>query len=586
MSTQLNKLSFVVDLLDRVSGPVRGIERTLGSMAKASQAAFAQVGTGAMGVAGAGASLYAFLTPAEEMRQALGEVASLDVAQDTLKGLSSKALQYSIRYGRAAEGFVRSAYDIQSAIGGLQGDDLAVFTNAGNVLATATKSDAGTITNYMGTMYGIFQAQADKMGKGAWVEQLAGQTATAVQMFKTTGSEFSAAFTSLGANATAAGIKAAEQMAVLGKLQATMSGSEAGTKYKSFLSGIGRAQDKLGMSFVDSEGNMLGMVDILGKLKGRFGDTLSVAESDALKDAFGSDEAVSLVKLLMADTTGLATSMEALGEVKGMDKATAMAAHMVSPWQRITQGIKGVSSAIGTALNPALDPLINGLADASATMVAWMEKFPNITRWIGYGVMAVIGMTAVMGLLTMSVGLLKLGMIGLSPVLAAAKLALALFSKQGIIAKGIMWLLNAAVGANPIVLFALLAIGAISALIYWWDDLKAAFMDTAWGQAIMDIIEWVLGGLSSLAKPIGWVVDKLGGMIGFGSSDPSEGAPSSSPSLDASRRSSVAPGGVTQHISNTMASSRNNQRTVGQVIINTDQPMTKSAMDELLFMGA
>src|SRR5690606_188378 len=124
-----------------------------------------------------------------------------------------------------------------SAIGGLVNGELAKFTEASNILAKGTKADAGTITAYMGTMYGIFQDQAIKMGKAEWVQMLTGQTAEAVRMFKTSGAEMSSAFTSLGANAQSAGIDMAEQMAVLGTLQATMSGSEAGTKYKSFLNG-------------------------------------------------------------------------------------------------------------------------------------------------------------------------------------------------------------------------------------------------------------------------------------------------------------------------------------------------------------
>ncbi|MBF4248875.1 phage tail tape measure protein, partial [Vibrio anguillarum] len=200
--------------------------------------------------------------------------------------------------------FVAASYDIQSAIAGLDGNELSQFTKASGVLAAATKADTGTITSYMGTMYGIFKNQAEEMGKGAWVEEVAGMTASAVQMFKTTGSEMSSAFTSVGANATSAGIAMSEQMAILGTLQATMSGSEAGTKYKSFLAGVGAAQQKLNLGFTDSQGKMLPMLDILDKLKGKLGDTLDVAESDELKKAFGSDEAVSLIKLLMADTQG------------------------------------------------------------------------------------------------------------------------------------------------------------------------------------------------------------------------------------------------------------------------------------------
>ena len=41
------------------------------------------------------------------------------------------------------------------------------------------------------------------MGKSKWVEQVTGMTATAVQAFKTTGTEMSAAFTSIGGAAAA-----------------------------------------------------------------------------------------------------------------------------------------------------------------------------------------------------------------------------------------------------------------------------------------------------------------------------------------------------------------------------------------------
>ncbi|SPT67106.1 phage tail length determinator [Aeromonas salmonicida] len=58
-----------------------------------------------------------------------------------------------------------------------------------------------------------------------------------------------------------------EQFAVLGHLQATMGGGEAGTKFKSFLSGIGSAQKALGLQFTDSAGNMLPVLDVLDKLK-------------------------------------------------------------------------------------------------------------------------------------------------------------------------------------------------------------------------------------------------------------------------------------------------------------------------------
>lgn len=589
MSSKLQKLTFSIDLLDRVTGAARNIQKTLGGMASSTQAAFGQIGTGAAGVAGAGYGLYRFINPAEQMQRALGEVASLDVGQGTLKGLSDTALTYSIKYGRAADGFVRSAYDIQSAIAGLEGNDLAVFTNAGNVLAAATKSDAGVITDYMGTMYGIFKNQAAEMGKANWIEVLTGQTATAVQMFKTTGSKFASGFTALGANATSMGIEVTEQMAILGTLQATMSGSEAGTKYKAFLAGAGKAQSKLGLSFVDSEGKMLGMLDILGKLKGKFGDTMSVAESDTLKEAFGSDEAVSLIKLLMADTTGLAESMDKLGKVTGMDKASQMAGKMVTPLMRIDQGISAVTTGFGLALMPALNPVIDGLADGTAAMTKFTTTFPNITRWIGYGVLSVLGLTAAMGGLAMVAGIVRIATIGWGmATMVASGISKAFTLTLGIF-KAVMWAVNAAMLANPIGLIVLgitALVGIVGAAIYWWDDLKAAFLDTSWGQSIIKVIDLVMAGFKALSNPVGFVMDKVGAVASFFGFGSDAKPPATSPSLEAPRRAAVTSGGVTSHIAKTVANTNSSSRTIGKQENHFHTNMSSQELQEKLWMEA
>ncbi|ORP78906.1 hypothetical protein B7969_17670, partial [Vibrio cholerae] len=65
------------------------------------------------------------------------------------------ALDFSGEYGKSATEFIGAAYDIQSAIAGLKGTELSDFTKSSGILAAATKADTATITNYMGTMYGI-----------------------------------------------------------------------------------------------------------------------------------------------------------------------------------------------------------------------------------------------------------------------------------------------------------------------------------------------------------------------------------------------------------------------------------------------
>lgn len=398
------QLMFTVGLIDQITKPIAKISQQFGGLASNYQAGTMKMASGVAGIAGSAYALTNALRPAIEMDRVLGEVKSLGVRDSALKELTNTAYDFSLKYGKSATDFVSSSYDIQSAIDGLSDADLSAFTLSSNVLATATKSDAATITNYMGTMYGIFKNQANAIGKSKWVEQVTGMTATAVKMFKTTGDGMSGAFTSIGADATSAGIGINEQMAILGTLQSQMSGSEAGTKYKAFLNGVGKAQDALGLRFEDSRGQMLPMVQILNKIKGKYGETISVAEGMELHKAFGSTQAVGAIKALMADVDGLNGSIDQLGQVKGMEQAEKMAAAMTDQSQRLSQSWFVIRAAFGTAILPVFNQFAGWLANVGRDLVSFTEKHPTLTKYLGYAAVAMLGMVAAGGLLTVMVG--------------------------------------------------------------------------------------------------------------------------------------------------------------------------------------
>ncbi|AXB33899.1 phage tail tape measure protein [Vibrio campbellii] len=493
------KLEMVLGLVDQVTAPLRGISNELTGAMDTAKSGMQDMVTGGAGLVATGFAIQNALMPAIEMDRKLGEVKSLGVTDDALKQLQQTSLEFAADYGKSATEFVAASYDIQSAIAGLNGDELSQFTKASGVLAAATKADTATITSYMGTMYGIFKNQAEEMGKGEWVADVAGMTASAVQMFKTTGNEMSSAFTSVGANATSAGIAMSEQMAILGTLQSTMSGSEAGTKYKSFLAGVGGAQDKLNLSFVDAQGKMLPMLDILDKLKGKFGDTLDVAESDALKTAFGSEEAVSLIKLLMADTQGLASSMETLGNIKGMSKAEQMASAMTDQWERLEASWFAVRAAVFGAILPSINSVVGSIADGIVYITAWTDEFPLLAELMGYGAIAAISLGGVVASLSMAMGIAKMMSGGWAVTMAGLNSVLKLLRIQAIAATASAWLFNAALWANPItwvVAGVVALIAAVGAMIYWWDEIKASFADTTWFNIIVAAIDGVIDMLN------------------------------------------------------------------------------------------
>jgi TP901 family phage tail tape measure protein len=548
------QLMFTVGLIDQITKPIAKISKQFNGLSSNYQAGTMKAASGMAGMAAAGYALTNALQPAIDMDRALGEVKSLGVRDSALKELTNTAYDFSLKYGKSATEFISSSYDIQSAISGLNDADLSAFTLSSNVLATATKSDAATITNYMGTMFGIFKNQANSMGKSNWVEQVTGMTASAVQMFKTNGSEMSAAFASIGAEGTSAGIGMNEQMAVLGTLQATMSGSEAGTKYKAFLAGVGKAQKSLGLEFTNSQGKMLPMVDILTKIKGKYGETLDVAESDALGKAFGSKEAAATVKLLMNDIDTLGGSIGALGKVKGMEQAEKMAAAMTDQSERLGQSWFVIRAAFGTAILPVFNSFASWLADVGRDLVSFTEKYPTLTKYLGYAAIALLGLVAAGGLFTLMMGAGQMAMVawgfagmvwaGITTVLTSGFTFL----------RGAMLAVNIAMYANPIGLIVAgiaAAVIAVGALIYYWDDLKATMGEWGWIKMLVGVFSSVWAGIKSIFNDtLDWIIDKINLIPGVDIDLSSSGASAPSIGAIAPVKSQAQTGGITQQISN------------------------------------
>ena len=596
----LQKLLFYIGVSDEASGKLLGIQRAVDKTCGNAKKSFGGLSSALGGALSAGA-LTGMIGPARAFNKAVGEVRSLGTGQDALDALQKSAKLFVIQYGGSADEVVRSAYDIKSAIAGLQDTELASFTVASATLAKATKADTGTITAYMGTMYGIFKAQAEKMGKAQWVEQMAGRTALAVQMFKTTGAEMSSAFTALGANAQAAGIAAQEQLAVLGMLQSTMGGSEAGTKYKAFLAGVGNAQKELGLKFTDKSGNMLGMDKILEKIRGKFGDTLSVKESDQLKKAFGSDEAVSLIKLLLTQTGELKKNIADLGRVNNMDKAKEMALSMTSVWGRLSSAWDVVRISFGQRILPTINKVVGALVKFLAYIHKCIEIAPGLTTKIGLLAAGLTLFGAVLGLVGAFLSVAKLGFLGLkvagSPLVSMLKM-LTLGSLK----------FAAALLVNPItwvVLGIMALVGAVVALIYYWSDLVAWFSNTSWGQGLItmfqDLRQWwkdlttaftdgtwiqtlmglldtLMAPLRSLGDGIGWIGEKLGIISGEGPKIEASGVAA----LAAPRQSQILPGGAAGQISN---ATTNNGRTVtvGAINIQAERVPSLEEMEEMCY---
>ncbi|WP_419737408.1 phage tail tape measure protein [Pseudomonas sp. COR18] len=537
MSTNASsRLDFILNLTDKVSAPLAKVTRGFNDLAEKGEANIRQIGTGFAGLYGAVTAMEGSLSPALDVNRALGDVRSLGVAEDALDSLNNKALEFSIAYGASAEEFISSAYSIQGAVKGLAGTQLAAFTNSSAVLAKATKSDKSTMGDYVGTLYNLQKQAADAMGKSQWVEKLAGQTALAVQLFRTSGEQMKDGFKEAGAIATASGIDLAEQMAVLGSLSSTMESGDAGGKYKAFFENIENASTKLGMKFTDTNGKVLPMLDILAKLQGKFGDLKGAAANAKIQEAF-SNEGAQVIGALAGDTDRLRDGIDKLGKVRGLEQAEKMAQAMVDPWQQFSAAVTALRISFGQVLIPVLQPVMTRLVEMGKVLVRWTKLFPNITRVIGIASLTMLACAAAMSALTLVVGLSKTSLMSLRLIWVALtwtgwrSIAMFLYhavmvtafiaglvlmytwmavARAGMLLwQGAIWLVNAAMYANPIglVIAGIVALVAIVGLvIYYWDDLKAALMDTAAFKWVMAQLEklgaWFdsMGGWSGLAK--------------------------------------------------------------------------------------
>ena len=536
MADRSASLAFILSLTDKVTAPLGKVKMGFSDLAEQSEKHIKSIGLGLGGLTAAVVGIQQSMAPALEVNRALGDVRSLGVAEDALTALNSKSLAFAVNYGENAREFVASAYQIDGAIKGLVGNQLATFTNASNLVAKATKTDAATMGEYVGTLYNLQKSQADAMGKGAWVEKLGGQTALAVQLFRTSGAAMKDAFKEAGAIATTAGVDLAEQMAVIGTLSSTMEGGDAGGRYKAFFENIGAASEKLGMKFTDQQGKILPIMSILDKLQGKFGDLTSASAGAKLMEAFGG-EGAQVIGALAKDTGRLRDGLDQLGKVRGLEKAEQMAQAMVDPWQQWASLVEVMRVVFGQVLIPVLSPFMNKMVEIGKTLVRWSQLFPNITRVIGITALTIMTIIGAMSLLTLTVGIAKLTWLGLLTVWKilnmtglrsvaiflyhtvmviafVAGLAL-MYTWMGLVRTGMLlwqgavWLVNAALLANPIVwivIGVIALVAAVAAAISFWDEWTTALLNSEafkWVSAqLQTLSDWFnsMGGWSGMAK--------------------------------------------------------------------------------------
>ena len=518
------RLSLIMNLIDNLTGPMAGVtssvdgtvsklqkvNSTLGSVAKTG-AVMQEVGSQITG---------AVLSPVEatfETRRAIGELASLGVKD--LGAVEDAAREFSDQWaGTTKADFIAAAYDIKSGIATLSDEGVAEFTSLAALTAKATKSTAGEMTSLFATGYGIYKGYYDDMSDLEFGEMFSAGIAKSVQQFKTTGSEMASSIESLGASATNANVPLEEQLTILGMLQGTRSGSEAGPIYAAGIQSAAKGGEELGLSFLDANNQLKSLPEILDQLRGKYGDTIDAMEKQELASAFGTDEAVDLIDLLYNKTEDLQgnilTMYDALGSGTGVATEMANAINETEPerFERLTQRIQNVKESIGNSLLPTINDLMSTGEQVLTKVGSWVEENQELVRVIMLVVLAIGGFLTIAGTVIAVVS--GVGLI-ITKTISGFKLLKAGF----LLAKGALtpliasvWSFTAALLANPVTWIVIGIVALIAALVLLYNKCEW-FRNGV--NAIIDFFKEKLGAalevVTSIFSGIGNVIGSVMG---------------------------------------------------------------------------
>ena len=444
------RVSLVLDMVDNMTSKVQGAADGVPSAVQKMNDAFGTMQKAGVAMTGTGTAIVGAcmgtVTATFDTQDALAEVASLGV--EDLGALEKAAKNFSDTWaGTTKSDFISASYDIKSGIASLTDEGVAQYTELAGLTAKATKATTADMTSLFATGYGIYKNYYSDLSDMEFGEMFSAGIATAVKNYKTSGTEMAGAIKMLGASATNANVPMEEQLAILGQLQATMSGTEAGTKYKSFLNTAASAGEKLGLNFLDANNQLLSMPDILEQLHGKYGDTIDAVEKKQLKDAFGTDEAIALIDLLYNNTDQLKTGIDDLqtamdGGVETTKKmAEAISDTPAQKFQVLKQQMHNVTEELEQGLLPAVNTGLEAMIGLVQKGSDWVSNNQETVATI-MRIVAILGVFLIVaGVVTTTIGTLGKVMMSLKTVTTLASKASGLFN-SALLSSPITWVIG------------------------------------------------------------------------------------------------------------------------------------------------
>ncbi|MCD7947204.1 MAG: phage tail tape measure protein, partial [Oscillospiraceae bacterium] len=475
------KLSLIMSMVDRLTGPMASVQSSVdGSVSKLQSAsqAFGSMVTAGSAMATLGESITsAVLAPVDATfatRRAIGELASLGV--EDLAAIETAATNFSNTWaGTSKSDFITAAYDIKSGIASLSDEGVAQYTEMAGLTASATKATTAEMTSLFATGYGIYKDYYDDLSDLEFGEMFSSGISTAVRLYKTSGSEMASAISRLGASATNANVPIEEQLAILGQLQATMGGSEAGTKYAAFIRSAAKGGENLGLSFLDANNQLKSLPEILDQLKGKYGETIDAIEKQEIQEAFGDQLSVQFIDLFYNKTDmlqdGVLSLYDSMASGIGVtdDMATAINSMEPAQYEVLQQQLQNIKESIGNSLLPTINDFLGKASEIIEKVGVWIENNQGLVRNIMLVALVIGGILTVLGTF--------IAVVGTVGIIVTKSISTFNMLKTGFgIAKaalspliGTVWKFTAALLANPITWIVIAIVALIVVIVLLWN---------------------------------------------------------------------------------------------------------------------
>ncbi len=308
--------------------------------------------------------------------------------------------------------------------------------------------------------------------------------------------------------ANAMGLSIEETAAAVGIMSdAGVKGSQAGTTLRGALSRIAKptkamrdTMADLGISFYDSEGNMISLQDQIGVLSESFEGMTQEQKNQALVTLYGQESLSGMMALIDKGPDSLGSLTKSLEESDGA--ADEMARTMQDNMNSSIEQMMGALESAAIVIQDILAPAISAVADYIGGLA---EKFVSAPKWVQTAIVSLGLFAAAVGPILFGIGKLmklfqtvKVGILALRAGFSAFNTAISVVG-------GGLKAVFAVIAANPIILLIAAIVAAVAAFIYFWNTSEEFrnFFIGMWEsikEAVGVAIEWIKESWTSMVE--------------------------------------------------------------------------------------